>query len=91
MLIMDEPTQGIDIGAKLDVYRVMNELTARGISILFISSDFPELLAMCDRVAVVCDGSIMKIADVKDLSEVELISIASGVGEEETGMKEISI
>jgi ABC-type sugar transport system ATPase subunit len=91
LLIMDEPTQGIDIGAKLDVYRVMNELTDKGISILFISSDFPELLAMSDRVAVVRDGSVLKIADAKDLSEVELISIASGVGEEETGIKEISI
>lgn len=91
LLIMDEPTQGIDIGAKLDVYRVMNELTAKGISILFISSDFPELLAMCDRVAVVHDGRILKIADAKGLSEVELISIASGVGEEETGITEISL
>ena len=44
LLILDEPTQGIDIGAKLDVYNVINELTAQGISIILISSDYPELL-----------------------------------------------
>ena len=61
LLIMDEPTQGIDIGAKQEVYKVINELTASGISILLISSDFPELLAMSDRVAVVRDGRILEI------------------------------
>lgn len=92
LLIMDEPTQGIDIGAKLDVYRVINELTANGISVLLISSDFPELLAMSDRVAVVRDGRILQIADANSMTEIELISIASGVGlEEETGMKESAV
>lgn len=89
LLIMDEPTQGIDIGAKLDVYRVINELTNSGISVLLISSDFPELLAMSDRIAIIRDGRILKIADSKSMSEVELISIASGVGvDEETGIIE---
>jgi ribose transport system ATP-binding protein len=88
LLIMDEPTQGIDIGAKLDVYRVINELTAAGISVLLISSDFPELLAMSDRVAVVRDGRILQISESAGMTEFELISLASGVGvEEETGSK----
>jgi ABC-type sugar transport system ATPase subunit len=86
LLIMDEPTQGIDIGAKLDVYRVINELTEAGISVLLISSDFPELLAMSDRVAVVRDGRILQIGEAAGLTEVELISLASGVGVEETGI-----
>ena len=81
LLIMDEPTQGIDIGAKLDVYRVINELTQSGISVLLISSDFPELLAMSDRVAVVRDGRILCIAKAGELSEYELVSRASGAGE----------
>jgi ABC-type sugar transport system ATPase subunit len=80
LLIMDEPTQGIDIGAKLEVYRVINEMTADGISVLLISSDFPELLAMSDRVAVVRDGEILQVTEGKKMSEYELISIASGVG-----------
>lgn len=81
LLIMDEPTQGIDIGAKLEVYNVINELTAAGISIILISSDFPELLAMCDRVAIVRDGCILHITDAENLSEYQLIEMASGVSE----------
>lgn len=79
LLIMDEPTQGIDIGAKLEVYNVINELTANGISVLLISSDFPELLAMSDRVAVVRDGRILRITEGSKLSEYELVSAASGI------------
>jgi ribose transport system ATP-binding protein len=76
---MDEPTQGIDIGAKHEIYKVLNELTANGISVLLISSDFPELLAMSDRVAVVRDGHILQITPGNRMSEYELISTASGV------------
>jgi ribose transport system ATP-binding protein len=76
---MDEPTQGIDIGAKHEIYKVINELTANGISVLLISSDFPELLAMSDRVAVVRDGSILQITEGNRMSELELISSASGI------------
>ncbi len=79
LLIFDEPTRGIDIGAKQDVYRVINELTAQGIAILLISSDYPELLAMSDRVAVVRDGRILHIAAGQRLTEHELTAIASGV------------
>jgi ABC-type sugar transport system ATPase subunit len=80
LLILDEPTQGVDIGAKLEVYRVINELTRQGISILLISSDYPELLAMSDRIAVVRDGSILQVAAAGELSEYELLTIASGAG-----------
>ena len=80
LLIMDEPTQGIDIGAKHEIYNVLNELTANGISVLLISSDFPELLAMSDRVAVVRDGRILQITAGDRMSEYELISHASGIG-----------
>jgi ribose transport system ATP-binding protein len=78
LLIFDEPTQGVDIGAKIEVYRVMNELTAQGISVLLISSDYPELLAMSDRIAIVRDGQILHISDADKLSEHRLLSIASG-------------
>jgi ABC-type sugar transport system ATPase subunit len=79
LLILDEPTQGIDVGAKLEVYQVINELTAQGISILLISSDYAELLAMSDRVAVVRDGRILHIAEAGQLSEYQLLALASGV------------
>jgi ribose transport system ATP-binding protein len=80
LLILDEPTQGIDIGAKLEVYKIINELTSNGISIILISSDFPELLAMSDRVAVVRDGKILHITESEQLTEFQLIGMASGVG-----------
>ena len=51
MLILDEPTRGIDIGAKVEVHRIISELAASGLAIVLISSDLPEVLAMCDRIA----------------------------------------
>ena len=78
LLIFDEPTQGVDIGAKIEVYNVINELTSQGISVLLISSDYPELLAMSDRIAVVRDGRVLHISDAEKLTEHRLLSIASG-------------
>ncbi|MFC2053086.1 sugar ABC transporter ATP-binding protein [Chloroflexota bacterium] len=78
LLILDEPTQGVDIGAKVEVYQVINELTSNGISVLLISSDFPELLAMSDRIAVIRDGQVLQISSAKELSEYQLMSITSG-------------
>jgi ribose transport system ATP-binding protein len=77
LLILDEPTQGVDIGARVEVYRIINELTASGISILLISSDYPELLAMSDRVAVVRDGRILEIVEAQRLSEYQLLERVS--------------
>ena len=56
ILIMDEPTRGIDVGAKSEIYRLMGELVAQGKSILMISSEMPELLGMCDNVVVMYEG-----------------------------------
>ncbi len=58
ILIMDEPTRGIDVGAKSEIYELMYELAAQGISIIMISSEFPELLAMCDRILCLAEGRI---------------------------------
>jgi ABC-type sugar transport system ATPase subunit len=58
ILLMDEPTKGIDIGAKNEIYKLMLELVARGISIIMISSELPELLAMCDRFVVLAEGMV---------------------------------
>jgi ABC-type sugar transport system ATPase subunit len=63
-------------------HNVINELTASGISIILISSDFPELLAMSDRLAVVRDGRIIEITEGQQMSEYQLIGLASGAGEE---------
>lgn len=77
LLILDEPTQGVDLAAKLEVYGMMNDLTARGISILLISSDYPELLQMSDRLAVVRDGRIVRTAEHGELTEQQLVEWAT--------------
>jgi len=73
VLILDEPTQGIDIGAKIAVYKLMNALTRAGKSIILISSDHDELLAMSDRVAIVQHGTIKKVVDANKLSHDDLV------------------
>ena len=59
LLILDEPTRGIDVGAKREIYTIINELAAEGKSILMISSELPELLEMCDRIYVMNNGRIV--------------------------------
>jgi rhamnose transport system ATP-binding protein len=63
LLILDEPTQGVDVGAKAEIHRFIRDLAAKGISILLISSDLPEVLGMSDRVAVMRAGTIVEILD----------------------------
>ncbi len=73
VLILDEPTQGIDIGAKIAVYQLINDLTRSGKSIILISSDHDELLAMSDRIGVVQQGTVTRIADAADLNHGDLV------------------
>jgi ribose transport system ATP-binding protein len=77
VLILDEPTQGVDVGARREVYDLIDELTARGVGIVLISSDYQELLSISDRVAVVRSGRIVHTATRGDLSQEELIERAS--------------
>ncbi|MDE0696038.1 MAG: sugar ABC transporter ATP-binding protein, partial [Boseongicola sp.] len=80
ILILDEPTQGIDIGAKIAVYNLINELTRDGKSIILISSDHDELLAMSDRIAVVQQGTIRRIADAAELNHDDLVRASAETG-----------
>jgi len=59
IMMLDEPTRGIDVGAKYEIYQIINQLAAQGKSIVFISSEMPELLGMCDRIYVMCDGRMV--------------------------------
>ncbi len=72
---MDEPTRGIDVGAKLDVYNVINDLAERGKSILFISSELPELLGMCDRIYVMNKGRIVRDFDRGEATQEDLMGL----------------
>lgn len=72
--IMDEPTQGIDVGARLQVYNIMNELTRAGKSILLISSDHLELLSMSDRIATIRSGKVTQISNAEDMNKKSIMS-----------------
>ena len=85
LLILDEPTQGVDIGARIEVYNIINELTALGIAILLISSDYAELLAMSDRIAVVRNKRVLQILPSNQLTEYRLLEMASRSGHPSEG------
>ena len=72
-LILDEPTRGIDVGAKREIFMIMNELVSQGKSVLFISSEMPELLGMCDRIYVMNEGRIAGELDKKDFSQESIM------------------
>lgn len=78
VLLLDEPTRGIDVGAKADVYRLLGELAAQGKAIIFVSSYLPELLAVCDRIGVMCRGRLRDIRPVSAWTEEGILSCAIG-------------
>jgi ribose transport system ATP-binding protein len=76
VLLLDEPTRGIDVGTKAEIYRTMGELAAGGKAILFVSSYLPELLAVCDRVGVMSRGRLREIRPAKGWTEEEIMARA---------------
>lgn len=78
LLILDEPTRGIDIGAKKDIYDLMNELTAQGVSIIMVSSELPEVIGMSDRVLVIHEGTVAGIVEHKDATQTRIMTLATG-------------
>jgi rhamnose transport system ATP-binding protein len=86
VLILDEPTQGIDVGAKAEIHRLMVELAGRGLAILMISSELPEVLGMSDRVAVMHAGKLAGILDRTGATQEKVLALALGhsIGEVES-------
>jgi len=78
VLILDEPTRGIDVGAKAEVHRLMGELAAGGLAILMISSDLPEILAMSDRILTMREGRLVGEFDRRDATPVRVMAAAAG-------------
>ncbi len=81
VLILDEPTQGIDVGAKSEIHRLMCDLAEQGLAILMISSELPEILGMSDRIAVMRGGEIVEIVPGKDATPQHIIQLALGTTE----------
>lgn len=74
VLILDEPTRGIDVGAKYEIYSIMNDLVAEGKSVVMISSELPELLGMCDRIYVMNEGEVVAEMPIEEASQEKIMS-----------------
>jgi methyl-galactoside transport system ATP-binding protein len=77
ILLLDEPTRGIDVGAKFEIYSIIAELAKQGKSIIMISSEMPELLGMSDRIMVMCEGKLTGVIDGKSATEEEIMRLAT--------------
>ena len=78
VLILDEPTRGIDVGAKYEIYELMNEMAETGMAVLMISSELPELIGMCKRIYVMAEGEIKGELENEDISQVSVMHLATG-------------
>ena len=77
ILIMDEPTRGIDVGAKYEIYMIMTELVKMGKSIIMVSSEMPELVGMSHRVVVLCEGRLTGILSKEEISQEAIMRYAT--------------
>ena len=79
ILFFDEPTRGIDVGAKAEIYELMDELRSQGKAIIMISSEMPEVLGMCDRILVLYEGQMMGEVPGENTTQDEIMTLASGI------------
>lgn len=79
MLLLDEPTRGVDVGSKAEIYRLIGELAARGKGILFVSSYLPELLGVCDTLAVMSRGRLSPVRPLGQWTPEQIMSWATSV------------
>ncbi|MCI6660394.1 MAG: sugar ABC transporter ATP-binding protein [Peptoniphilaceae bacterium] len=77
ILILDEPTRGVDVGAKAEIYAIINDLAAQGMAIIIISSELPEIINMADRVYVMRDGVLIDCLDHEDISQEKIMKLAA--------------
>jgi len=85
LLILDEPTRGIDVGAKFEIYTIIDKLASEGKAILMISSEMPELLGMCDRIYVMNEGRFVAEMPAKDASQEKIMRAIMNSGDEKNG------
>ena len=78
ILLLDEPTRGIDVGSKAAIYKLMGQLAADGKAVVFVSSYLPELLGVCDTIGVMCRGVLGEVKPVSEWTEHSIISAAIG-------------
>ncbi|QDV89148.1 Ribose import ATP-binding protein RbsA [Phycisphaerae bacterium RAS2] len=83
VMLLDEPTRGVDIGAKVEIYALINELAAQGLAVVIASSELPEVIGMCDRIGVLCRGRLAGVLDNarRDATQEQVMALAVGGGE----------
>jgi ribose transport system ATP-binding protein/inositol transport system ATP-binding protein len=77
ILILDEPTRGIDVGAKAEIHRLITKLAGQGVAVIMISSEMPEVLGMSDRIMVVHEGRVTGFLDRAEANQVKIMELAS--------------
>ena len=89
VVIFDEPTRGIDVGAKVEIYHLMNELKKQGIAVMFVSSEMPEVMGIADRIIVMCDGKITGEVMAAETTQNEILTLATAFEDKQiSGAKE---
>ena len=83
VLILDEPTRGIDVGAKYEIYCIMNRMVAEGKAVVMISSELPELLGMCDRIYVMNEGRMAAEFTAEEATQEKIMSAILNAGRKE--------
>ena len=87
VLILDEPTQGVDVGAKVEIHKLIRRLAAQGLAVLMISSELPEILGMSDRIAVMRGGTITMVLEGKRMEAHGVMAAALGQAESMTNVE----
>lgn len=75
---MDDPTRGIDVGTKYEIYKIMNDLAEKGMAIIMISSDLEEVLGMSDRIMVMCEDRSVCTLDISEATQEKIMALATG-------------
>lgn len=88
VVIFDEPTRGIDVGAKVEIYNLMNELKQQGVAVMFVSSEMPEIMGVADRILVMCDGRITGEVMANETTQNEILALATRFEDKKIGSGE---
>ena len=83
VIILDEPTRGVDVGAKAQIYSIMSDLAAQGYAIILVSSEMPEVMSMADRIGVMHEGHLAAIFDASHVTQEEILAAAMTVKDED--------
>ncbi|TIM01606.1 MAG: sugar ABC transporter ATP-binding protein, partial [Mesorhizobium sp.] len=89
VVILDEPTRGVDVGAKVEIHRLLRDLAERGVGVIVISSELPELIGLSDRVLVIHQAAIVGELGADELTEEAIMLLASGLRQQRSNARQV--